>query len=103
MLACPRDALYRDESGIVRRSELLCVGCRSCALACPFGVISDEFVRHVSPKCDLCVDRVRQGKEPRCVAACASGALSFGELAEPRGEGRTIGGRILSHSMLRRT
>ena len=30
-----RGALYQDASGFVRRSELLCVGCHTCSIACP--------------------------------------------------------------------
>ncbi len=102
-LACPRGALDQDQYGFVRRSELLCVGCKSCSLACPFGVIPDEFIRHVSPKCDLCVDRVVEGGIPRCVASCTSGALSFVELKETAGSPEYVGGRIQSHGTLRRT
>ncbi len=101
-MACPCGALYQDESGFVRRSELLCIGCKTCALACPFGVIPDEFVRHVSPKCDLCVDRVVEGEEPRCVATCTAGALSFVELDETVGTPSYVGGRIQSRGMVRR-
>lgn len=100
--ACPRGALRPGERGFVTRSELLCTGCRTCALACPFGVIPDEFVRHVSPKCDLCADRVAAGAEPRCVASCTSGALSFVVLAETVGERDYVGGRIVSHAVVRR-
>jgi Fe-S-cluster-containing dehydrogenase component len=87
----------------VSRSELKCVGCRSCSLACPFGVIPDEYVRHVSPKCDLCVDRVERGGIPRCVATCTSGALSFVDLAETVGAPEYVGGRIQSHATVRRS
>ena len=102
-MACPRNALYKDQYGFVRRSELLCIGCRTCAYACPFGVIPDDFVRHVSPKCDLCVDRVVEGGIPRCVASCTAGALSFVDLKETVGTEEYVGGRIQSHGILRRT
>jgi Fe-S-cluster-containing dehydrogenase component len=80
--ACPADAMYVDEAGIVRRSPVRCTGCRSCALACPFGVIEMETTRHEVAKCDLCADRTPRGLLPRCVAVCPSGALKFMEIAE---------------------
>ncbi|MCK4375933.1 MAG: 4Fe-4S dicluster domain-containing protein [Candidatus Brocadiae bacterium] len=80
--ACPADAMYVDEAGIVRRSPVRCTGCRSCALACPFGVIDMETIRSEVAKCDLCADRTPRGLMPRCVAVCPSGALKFLEIAE---------------------
>jgi len=75
--ACPNNAMYKDVSGIVRRSPVRCTGCRSCFLACPFGVIETEIVKHQVGKCDLCADRTPGGLLPRCVAVCPSGALRF--------------------------
>ena len=80
--ACPAEAMYVDEAGIVRRSVVRCTGCRSCALACPFGVIDTETTRHEVAKCDLCADRTPQGLLPRCVAVCPSRALKFMEIVE---------------------
>jgi Fe-S-cluster-containing dehydrogenase component len=102
MAACPREALFQDKHGYVRRSNLLCIGCRSCSLACPFGVIGYEFTRHISPKCDLCIDRVLEGKIPRCVSACASGALQFTELIPEAISETLVGGRFIAHSKVRR-
>lgn len=100
--ACPTGALYRDASGFVRRSELLCIGCRTCSIACPFGVIPAELKRHVAPKCDLCVDRVVAGGIPRCVATCTAGALSFVDLQVSAGAPEYVGGRIQSRAIVRR-
>jgi len=98
--ACPRDAMYVDESGIVRRSLMRCTGCRSCVLACPFGVIDSEITRSQVGKCDLCADRTPYGKLPRCVSICPSGALQFMELSrEVLEKGYTlVSGRTISPS-----
>jgi len=75
--ACPVDALRREESGVVERSRMLCIGCGSCVYACPFGVIHPDLKQHQVAKCDLCEDRVLSGGVPRCVSACTTGALRF--------------------------
>ena len=76
--ACPAEAMLRDEKGVVRRALFRCVGCGSCARACPFGVLPNEVTRRQIAKCDLCEDRTAQdGAVPRCVAACPAGALMF--------------------------
>jgi Fe-S-cluster-containing dehydrogenase component len=65
------------DDGTVQRSPFRCVGCRSCTVSCPFGVIQTDLTKHVTPKCDLCLDRLAEGEVPRCVQTCTSGALSF--------------------------
>ena len=100
--ACAHNALIRNEHGIVRRYNALCVGCRSCALACPFGVIDEVLTKRVSPKCDLDYERILEGKLPRCVSACVSGALTFREVESGVEEEQYVGGRIFAHSIIRR-
>ncbi|MBN3033523.1 MAG: 4Fe-4S binding protein [Candidatus Saganbacteria bacterium] len=78
--ACPNEAMKKMEDDTVLRSQFRCVGCGSCALACPFGVIQPDLFKHITPKCDLCIDRLAEGEIPRCVATCTSGALSFAEV-----------------------
>lgn len=96
--ACPVQAIVRDEqTGIVSRSSVRCIGCGSCAIACPFGAIDAPLVRHVAQKCNLCVDR-EEG--PRCVAACSSGALRFASADEL--DKLEIGVRMLSKDMFSR-
>ncbi len=97
--ACPNEAMYEDDSGIVRRSPVRCSGCRCCFLACPFGVI-DDVVKHQVGKCDLCADRTPSGLAPRCVGVCPSGALSF---AVPGPELQEQGYVLLSGRTVSRT
>ncbi len=78
--ACPNEAMQKKDDGRVERGHFQCVGCGSCSVACPFGVIQPDLKKHVVPKCDLCIDRLSQGEIPRCVATCTSGALSFEEV-----------------------
>lgn len=77
--ACPFQVLVRGEDGVVRQSSFHCVGCRSCVLACPFGVMDVSLRRSVSQKCTLCDDRP---EGPRCAASCPTGALRFVEQKE---------------------
>lgn len=99
LASCPVNAITRDEkTGLVTRSSFICIGCRSCAFACPFGVIDAPLVRHISQKCNLCEDR-EEG--PRCVSACSSGALQF--LEEDEIKKMEIGVRMVSKdSFIRR-
>lgn len=81
--ACPNGAMKKDESeGTVKRNVFLCIGCGSCTVACPFGVIDGDLNRHIVGKCDLCSDWLREGKIPRCVSTCTSRALSFDDIDE---------------------
>lgn len=38
--ACPTQAMYKDENGLTLHNADKCIGCKSCMLACPYGVIS---------------------------------------------------------------
>lgn len=43
---CPEDALRKDKDGIIERSTLKCVACKSCVAACPFGTMMSDFFIH---------------------------------------------------------
>ncbi len=73
---CISGALVKDEeSGIVSHNEEKCVGCWSCVMACPYGVIKMNPAREKVIKCDRCPQR----EIPACVQACPNRALLFEE------------------------
>ena len=88
--ACPVGALQKTPDGPVVYDESKCIGCRYCMVACPFGVPNFEW-DDPTPwirKCDFCADRLAEGLEPACVAACTTGALKFGKRDELIAEAR---------------
>ena len=77
--ACPTGAMQRrDKDGIVFVDAELCVGCKACIKACPWGVPQWDSNTGKVAKCDLCKDRIDQGLKPACVTKCTTGALQFG-------------------------
>jgi len=116
--ACPVEAMVRDASGVVRRGLFRCIGCGSCARACPFGVIPNELggtpvgcrspeglTGHQVAKCDLCEDRTAADPDavPRCVAACPSGALQFADEHEAEQQHlQVVGGRSTADDLFKR-
>lgn len=80
--ACPVGALQRTPEGPVVYDKSLCMGCRYCMMACPFGIPRYEW-ESASPsirKCVMCYDELKTGRleRPACVTACPSKATVFG-------------------------
>ncbi len=72
--ACICGGIVKDEkSGNVTFNSDLCVGCWSCTMVCPYGVIVRTTDSSHTVKCDLCPER----DVPACVSACPTGALVF--------------------------
>jgi formate dehydrogenase iron-sulfur subunit len=78
--ACPVGALYKTPEGPVVADTSKCIGCRYCQYACPFEVPKFEWANTlgVMRKCTSCYERLGEGEEPACSAACPSGAIMFG-------------------------
>ncbi len=89
--ACPEGAITKREDGVVLIDAEACSGCMMCIEACPFGVIQFDDDEGVAQKCDLCVERLEEDREPACAAACLSHCIYVGapsDVAEKLGESR---------------
>lgn len=74
--ACISGCLYRDENGFIRRIKERCIGCWTCLMVCPFGVITRDVNKHLAVKCDRC----HKLDVPACVNACPTKALVVKDL-----------------------
>jgi formate dehydrogenase iron-sulfur subunit len=81
---CPVAALEKTPEGPVVYDATTCIGCRYCMTACPFGIPRYEWDEALPliVKCTFCADRLTDGLEPACAAACPTGALIFGRRGE---------------------
>ena len=83
MEICPTEALNRaDQDSPVMVDHDLCIGCKWCVLACPFGVITVDEKSRTVVKCDQCFERLERGELPACVSSCPTGALEFKTMDE---------------------
>jgi len=109
---CPVKATWQEPDGIVVVDYNWCIGCRCCMAACPYGArhfnwgepkIPAESInsnthylgnrprcKSVVEKCTFCIQRVREGRYPKCVEVCPVGARKFGNLLDPDSEIRYI-------------
>jgi len=70
--ACPVEAIKVDAAtGAKVVLEDVCVGCKVCTIACPFGTINYVQDTGKVQKCDLC------GDAPACVDACPTAAITY--------------------------
>lgn len=78
---CPTGAIFkRKKDGIVDIDSTLCIGCRRCEAACPYG--APQFIPELNivSKCNLCVDEIDAGRKPYCVMACMMRVLDIGRI-----------------------
>lgn len=74
---CPTSAIRRNPTTrAVVVDEAICVGCKMCVNACPFGCIHFHGLRRVAAKCNLC------DGDPECVKNCMSKALHYRDINE---------------------
>lgn len=90
---CPTGASYkRAQDGIVLVDADLCIGCKLCSWACPYGAREFDEDAGVMKKCTLCIDRIynetlgEEERVPACVSVCPTRARHFGDLGDPASE-----------------
>ncbi|MCE5254654.1 MAG: carboxypeptidase regulatory-like domain-containing protein [Actinomycetia bacterium] len=77
-------AVYKRADGIVIIDPEKAAGSKDIVSRCPYRVIYWNEEENVAQKCTFCAHLLDAGwKEPRCVEACPTGALIFGDLDDP--------------------
>lgn len=83
LTSCFVNAYTKTPQGAVIYDPKVCVGCRTCMIACPFYVPTYTFSSAINPvvkKCIMCYDtRLKFGRPPACVEACPQGVMTFGK------------------------
>jgi Fe-S-cluster-containing hydrogenase component 2 len=67
--ACPTDALYRTNEGIIQPNLDTCISCGQCAQECKYNAV--KMFDGTPIICDLC------GGDPMCVKKCPTNAIKF--------------------------
>ncbi len=84
---CPTGATYkRPQDGTVVIDQGVCIGCKYCIMACPYGARFLNPVTRFADKCDFCIHRVSKGEVPSCVDTCQGRARIFGDVNDPESE-----------------
>ncbi|NWG04625.1 MAG: 4Fe-4S dicluster domain-containing protein [Syntrophaceae bacterium] len=70
---CPTKACHREPelNHRVVIDKNLCIGCKTCIMACPFDHPFFDVKEQVTVKCDFC------DGDPQCVAFCYAKAIMF--------------------------
>ena len=86
LTSCFVNAYTKTPEGAVVYNPDVCVGCRTCMIACPFYIPAFRYSSAFHPrimKCVFCHEtRLSKGLPPACVEACPQEALTFGRRAD---------------------
>lgn len=81
--AAQNGAVYRQPDGIVVIDPEKAAGQKQIVDSCPYRVIFWNEEKGLPQKCTFCAHRLQEGKIPRCVQACPSECIEFGDLDDP--------------------
>jgi molybdopterin-containing oxidoreductase family iron-sulfur binding subunit len=106
--ACPVEATWQENDGVVVVDYNWCIGCRYCMAACPYDArrfnykkptlessdinLNQNYLSNrvrpkgVVEKCTFCLQRTRAGRLPACLEVCPTGARIFGNILDPDSE-----------------
>ena len=85
--AAKNGEIYRQENGVVIIDPVKSKGQKNLVNSCPYRVIYWNSEKQIPQKCTFCAHLLSAGwKEPRCVEACPTGALIFGDLDDPNSQ-----------------
>ena len=92
---CPWGAALKQENGIVRINDDICLGGAKCRTVCPWNIPQRQtgvgLYLDLAPalagngvmyKCDRCWDRVAEGELPACIEVCPEGVQTIGPREE---------------------
>jgi Fe-S-cluster-containing dehydrogenase component len=81
------NAVYRRADGFVIIDPVKAKDQKAIVNACPYRVVFWNKELEIPQKCTMCAHRLDEGeKQPRCVEACPTGALAFGDLDDAASE-----------------
>jgi Fe-S-cluster-containing dehydrogenase component len=82
--ACMMGSFQKREHGIVTWKGDRCIGCRYCAVACPYEVPKFEWDKALPKvvKCEMCSHLVAKGQIPACCDVCPRHAVIYGPYPE---------------------
>lgn len=92
---CPWGAASKQDNGIVRINDEICLGGSKCKSVCPWHIPERQtgvgLYLDLAPslagngvmyKCDRCYDRIAQGEIPACIEACPEEVQTIGPRSE---------------------
>jgi Fe-S-cluster-containing dehydrogenase component len=81
------DAVYKREDGIVIMDPVKAKGQKELLGACPYHAVSWNSEKGLAQKCTMCAHLLDNGEtQPRCVEACPTTTLVFGDANDPQSQ-----------------